>query len=200
MSLSIMDGEGNGTVAGVNGRNRLKVQAISDTGGAEATDRGDSYNINSGSITLTSSNKSAILYLKNNENQDLHITGTIVGMSPSTGGTAETIPVIEVIRNPTAGTIITSAVPVDINSNRNYGSSKEFSANAYRGAEGATITNGESHLIFFSGAGARLVTSINEVLTKGDSIGVNLTPQDSNTNMIIYCAIVCHLKDNLAND
>lgn len=198
MGLLIIDGEGNGNVAGVNARKRLKVQAINESVIFDATDRADSYTVNSGPVTLTTANESAVLYLKTNEDQPLHITEIIIGLQPTTGGTAVTAPTISVVRNPSTGTIVSNATAADITSNRNYGSSKQLTADVFKGVEGATVTNGTEHLFISCNAGSRVVVPVDEVLTKGDSIAVLVTPQASNTNMIVYAALPCYLKDDLS--
>lgn len=100
------------------------------------------------------------------------------------------------IRNPTAGTIISSTpTDVDINSNRNYGSATTLSVTAYKGATGDTMTDGEDHIIFFQGNSGRLFATINEVLPSSASIGIKFDPQTSNTSQDVYAALVCHLED-----
>lgn len=197
MPDSIRDGSGSGFLAKVNGNLRLYTNSVTVSEDQQATKIGNSYNINTGVITLTSANDTPILYVKNNETQDLHITAIAVGLSPSTGGSGG-IPKITVVRGPTAGTIVSNATAVDINSNRNFGSSNTLTVDAYKGATGNTMTGGEDHLILFQTSNGRLFATIDEVLPKGATIGIKFDPQAGNTSQDVYAALICHLED--AND
>jgi hypothetical protein len=193
MSKVIEDGTGTGNKAKVNGNQRLYVNGVVIDENLQATKIGNSYNVNSGIITLTDAVDTPIMYLKNNEEQSIHIDAIAVGIGPSTGGTGG-IPKITVVRNPTAGTITTGS-DVDINSNRNYGSSNTLTVDAKKGATGLTMTDGEDHIIFFQTSNGRLFATIDELLPKGQSIGIKFDPQASNTSQDVYAAIICHLED-----
>jgi len=188
----LRSGDGKGFLARVDGNLRLNTHSVTHTASAQANLDGDAYNINTGIITLTDAADTPILYVKNNESRPLFIEAIAVGVGPSTGGSGG-VPKITVIRNPTAGTTISNANAVDINSNRNYGSASTLTVDAYKGATGETMTDGDDHIIFFQNSNGRLFASINEILPKGSSIGVKLDPQASNTSQDVYCAFVCHL-------
>lgn len=193
MPDTIRDGAGTGYLAKVNANQRLYTQSVAINENLEATKRGASYNINTGVITLTNDDETPILYVKNNETQDLHITAIAIGIG-ITDGTA-TIPKITIIRNPTAGTI-TSGSNIDINSNRNYSSSNTLSVTAKKGATGSTMTDGDDHIIFFQTEKGRLFATIDEILGTGSSIGIKFDPQTtSNTSLDLYAALICHLED-----
>lgn len=192
--FKIKDGTGLGALAKVNGGGRLYTQAVTISENDNANKNGDAYNINTGIVTLTDAADTPIMYVKNNSEYPLHITSIAVGVGPSTGGSGG-IPVITVIRNPTAGTTISNANAVDINSNRNYGSQNTLSdVVAYKGATGETMTDGVDHLLFFQGSNGRLFATIDEILVKGSSIGIKFDPQASNTSQDVYAAIICHLE------
>ncbi len=195
MAEQIRDGSGGGFLAKVDSNQRLHVQSVITTSAFDATDRGASYNVNTGVITLTNAVDTPVLYLKNNETEHFHITAIAVGLGPSTGGSGN-MPQIHIIRNPTTGTIIESTpTNVDIVSNRNYGSSTTFDADAYKGATGDTMTNGSVHIIFFQGTSGRLFAPIDEVINRGDSIGIRILPQAGNSSMQVYAALIGHLTD-----
>lgn len=197
---TLVDGTGGGSRINIDQNNRMHVHAIDTPEAWRANEQGDAYNINTGVITLTDSVDTPVLYLKNNETRDLRIAAIAVGLGPSTDGSGG-IPKITVVRNPTVGTIITSTpTDVDVNSNRNYGSAKTLSVDAYKGATGDTMTNGEDHILFFQGAGGRLFATIDELLPKGASIGIKIDPQPSNSSMDVYCALICHLVDEADKD
>ena len=64
MAFSILDGTGTGKEAGVDTNNRLLTNTISEDISNHVTEYGGKYNINTGNITLTTANESAILYFK----------------------------------------------------------------------------------------------------------------------------------------
>ncbi len=105
--------------------------------------------------------------------------------------------IIDVIRNPTAGDIVTNANAVDMNSNQNYGSNKTLDANAYKGAQGeSVVTDGAQSIqsIIANGTG-RVVISLGAlVLPQGSSLAVNYTPRPGNTGQTINVAAACFLQ------
>ena len=122
MDVTIKNGNDGGIVEVVD--NKLQVFAISEGLSIASAKDGENYNINTGSITLTSATESAVLYMKNNETKNFIIEDIIVILGTSTGGTGDLA--ISLVRNPTTGTIITNAVNVDIVANRNFGSNREL--------------------------------------------------------------------------
>jgi hypothetical protein len=190
----IKDGSGGGYNAKVNENNRLYVNAVQKSNAMEANTKGNAYNLNTGGITLTNAADTPIMYVKNNEAQDLNVTAIAVGVGPTTGGTGE-IPEITIVRNPTGGTIVSNATAIDIESNRNYGSSNIIDIDAYKGATGDTMTGGTDSLYFFQTSNGRLFATIDQVLPKGSSIGIKFDPQAGNTSQKVYCALISHLSD-----
>ncbi|QDP62956.1 MAG: hypothetical protein Unbinned5081contig1002_61 [Prokaryotic dsDNA virus sp.] len=192
MPDTIRDGKGLGFLAQVTSRNKLAVDSVSTDIAVDENKRGNSYNINTGVITLTDAADTPVLYVKNNEDEDLVIEAFVVGLGPSTGGSGGYVEAT-VVRNPTTGTIVSGATDVDINSNRNFGSSNSINVDAYKGATGLTMTDGSDHLIINAGTSGRSFIGVNEVLPKGTSIGVKIDPQASNTSQDVYVALVCYL-------
>jgi len=193
MSEQILDGTGTGKKAKVDENNRLHTFSIVEDLSIEAAKNGRNYNINTGAISLTSANESAVMYLKNNEDFDFAIEDIIVILGTSTGGTGDLT--VEIVKNPTTGTIVSGASVADVISNRNFGSSRELTADVYKGAEGNTITNGSAFAdTTRSSAGTVIHFDADvEILPKGTSIGVNITPQPSNTSMSVKVAIIGYL-------
>ena len=195
MAEGIKDGS-TGKVARVDSNLRLHTQAKTTTSSEAANELGDAFNVNSGFITLTDAVDTPIIYFSNGEEKSIHIDSIVIGLGPSTGGVTTEPVKIRVLRNPTLGTTISNANNVDVNSNRNYGSSLTLSnSTAYKGATGETFTNGTDHLLIFGTAGSRSPVAIDEVLGRGDSIGVKIQPTTSNTSMEVYTALVLHLND-----
>lgn len=196
MSMIIQDGKGTGIVAAVTPTNRLCVDSVQITGQHSANHAGDAYNINTGIITLTSGSESAVLYFKNTDSTKIFVVNAIaVGLGPSTNGVSTEIPKITIVRNPTAGTVVSDATNVDVNSNRNFGMSTSLTADVYKGAEAKTLTDGTDHIIFYQVANGRLFAPIDEILPNGSAIGIKIDPQASNSSMTCYAALICHVED-----
>ena len=194
--MRIDSGTGESYSAKVDSENKLHTRTVSSTELQAEVRKGHAYNINTGEITLTNDTSTPVLYLKNNELNDLFVSGIIVGLNHSTGGSATDLCTVTVTRNPTGGTIVSNATAVDINSNRNYGSQNTLTADVYKGATGNTMTGDTDHIIAYNGDGGRLFLSIEEVLPKGSSIGIEVKAPSGNTSMACYAAIVCHLEED----
>lgn len=194
MSESIKDGTGQGYVAKVDENFRLYTSSVTVAKEDNSSLLGDSYNLNTGIINLTSANKSAGIYLSNNETRDIVITGIFYLIGNSTGGSGDML--ITVLRNPTEGTIVSNEISVEINSNRNFGSSNVLSASVYKGAEGYTFTNGTKILeSIFSQSPTRSFINPGSIrLPKGTSIGVEITPASGNTSLDVEFAFAIHLS------
>jgi hypothetical protein len=192
MPTSIKNGR-NGNTAKVDKKDRLHTFSITQSDAEAATEEEKSYNINSGLITLTTAGESGVLYFKNDETVNFHINAVVVILGPSTGGSTSDTTHIRIYKNPTTGTLISGASAVDVNSNRDFGSSATLSSSlAYKGAEGNTITDGSVHIESLVSPGSRAVFSIDEVLRKGNSIAVSYERNDSNTSMKVMAAIIGH--------
>lgn len=189
MPEQLRDGTGSGYLAEVDESNRLLTRSIEKSEDKEATENGDSFNINSGLITLTTDGESGILYVTNNDTTKIHVTGIVAILGPSTGGDSSDTTRVRIYKNPTA---FSSSTVVDINSNRNFASSKTLTGDFYKGAEGATITDGTTHIESLINPGSRVFFAIDEFLDKGNTIAVSYEPNDSNTSMKCMAAIICH--------
>jgi hypothetical protein len=194
MSTIIQDGAGTGNVARVRS-NKLFTHAVSEPEPAHSTESGDAYNINTGDIGLTSSTASSIMYIKNNETRELIIEAIAVGIGSA--GTTTDVSKVTIIRNPTS---VSYSTAVDMNQNRNFGSSKTLTADVYKGAEGATTTGGDSIIQFYMGAGTRLFAPINLYLPRGSSMAIELDTNTSSGTTNVYAALVCYLKDDDLRD
>ena len=192
MAEIIADGTGKGYQAQVDEKNRLRTLSVGRTIAEDAAKSGDSYNINTGTITLTSANQSGVLYIKNNGDNDVIIAQVGYLFGNSTGGSGDLN--AKLVFNPTGGDVISNATNVDININKNAGSSKSLSVDAYKGAEGGTLTGGDdAYLSLLPGDGRSYVINTGSIhLPKGSSLGVLLTPQSGNTSVgvQVFLAII----------
>ena len=195
MGFEIKDGTGTGNQVHVDASNRMSTVAVTRDHNGDATIRADSYNINSGLVTITSVDEQGLLYVKNNETRDLHIHTIIVILGPSTSGVTTDTTRVRIYKNITTGTLVSEANAADTVSNRNFGSSKVLDATAYKGDASSTITDGTIHIESLIDPGSRVPFPIDEILTQGDSIAISVEANDSNTSMKAMAAIVCYLTD-----
>ncbi len=202
MSEVVIKNAGTGDNAKVTTAGRLKVEAVNEDIKDHACDNGieQKYNINTGDVTLTSGAKTSMLYIKNNGTTGpLVVTSLIYNLGNTTGGSGDVL--IEVLRNPTAGDIITNANDVAIgpgvSANQNFGSNNVLSANIYKGASGETpFTTGDVTISTRSASNTgRILISLGAVIIpQGSSIGVNYTPPSGNTSQIVQFAAAVYLK------
>ena len=192
--MAILEDGASGRTARVNSDNTLATHSINITEAEHASDLGQSYNVNSGLITLTSAAESGVLYFKSNENINVHIDSFIIILGPSTGGSATDTTQVRVYSDPTTGTLISGAVDADTVQNRNVGSSATLDALAYKGATGNTITDGTILLESLVSPGSRAVFDIDVTVPKGKAIAISYEPNDSNTSMKVMAAFACHIE------
>jgi len=190
MAEEILDGSGNGYRAKVDEHKRLHVDAITFGRSEQEVELGNGYSVNTGTFSLTTANKSACFYMKNNEDFDIVITAMfyIFGSSNANGDIT-----VDVLKNPTAGTIISGAVDAEMAGvNRNFGSSLTLKDNTlvYKGAEGNTFTDGTKLISSIVQSKSRTPIIVGDiVLPKGSSIGFDVTPPTGNTAMNVQIGL-----------
>jgi hypothetical protein len=188
----IQDGKGTKNLAKVDGEGRLHTESVVQTFAEKVAFDGDSYNINTGTINLTSANTSGTLYMKNTGSENIVITAFFYLLG-NTNGTGDTL--VRVFRNPTTGTLIsggTAITPV----NRNFGSAKALSATVLKGAEGDTVTNGTVVVeSLFSGQGRQTVAVGAIILVPGNTIAFTIKPPTGNTSMDVQFAMAVYRQN-----
>ena len=192
--MAIIQDAATGKTARVNLDNTLATHSINITEAEHASDLGQSYNVNSGLITLTSAAESGILYFKSNEDVNIHVDSLVIILGPSTGGVTTDTTRIRIYSNPTTGTLISNAVNADTVQNRNVGATSALAADTYKGATGNTITDGDIMLESLVSPGSRAVFAIDFTIPKGKSIALSYEPNDSNTSMKVMAAFACHIE------
>lgn len=195
MSFTLRDGKGSGAEAKVTNDNRLSTAAITETEAVLAASKGERFNLNTGTITLTSANNTTLMYIQNQEDSDLVLQSVVYLLGNSTGGSGNAT--FNIIRNPTAGGIITNANTININANYNFGSNRTLSANCYKGATGETVVSGGSTLLstLLSSATGRIFIGLDSIiLPKGTSVAVNYTPPTGNTSQAVQVAFAAYVK------
>lgn len=184
-----------GNTAKVDDQNRVQAYSISQTESTAKALTGDGYNINTGTITLTSANPSSLLYLQNTDTVDWIVRRVFYNMSVSTGGSGDML--AEVVANPTGGTLISGGTDFEP-ANFNFGSVKQLVSECKRGAEGSTLTGGIQDAVstLIPAAGTRILISFDSVILKpGSSLGVTITPPAGNTSLKIQVGVNVHRGD-----
>jgi hypothetical protein len=196
--MIIENGVGDGTKAGVNKNNQLQTFAVTEDEAQSAAQKGNAYNINTGTIAFSanSTTRTSLLSLKNDEDIGFVITAIALGLGTRTATISDAANVF-IVRNPTAGDIIDSTpANVDINSNNNFGSNKTLKSTslAYKGADGdGATTGGSDHALLYMTDG-RLFATLNIDMPKGSSVAIEF---DGNTSgaFNVYAAIIGYVKD-----
>ena len=186
--MIIENGKGDGTKAEVNSQNRLEVQSTTTSQLSEAVKREATWNVGTGPITLTTATASAIFYMKNTGAKDLEIDLYVILARASTGGSG--LALVEILLNPTGGTIVSGATAVDTIAQMNTGSSNTPSANIYKGAQGNTLTGQTSILRSQNNSVPdRLLLPITTIVHQGGSVGIRYTPPSGNTSQIVEAVV-----------
>lgn len=199
--FSIKNGN-TGDIAKVDSNNRLHVASITEPEADHAADSSISqkYNINTGDVTITNATKLSLLYIKNTGTNDMVVTALIYNLGNTASGTGDVL--IEVLRNPNAGSIITNtndvATGVGVEANSNFGSTNTLTGNFYKGAVGETALSGQDGVYLTTRSSSntgRIVISLGKlVLPKGSTLGVSYTPPTSNTSQIVQIAAACYIR------
>lgn len=195
--MSIIEtGVGNGGYkAKVTEESRLHTSSVVITEDVLSTKNGRSFNLSTGLITLTNDSQTALLYIKNDEADDLIIDSVEIGFNTSTGGSATDMIEIYSIRTPTDGTLVSDATAIDIKCNRNMGEPFVLSVDAFKGVTGSTLTNGIDHSLTFMKPFSIKTISTTEILPKGSAIGYKVTPPSGNTSVVMYISVLCYLRN-----
>ena len=193
MAEQILDGAGSGKMATVGEDKRLQVRAISEDEAVHNGELGNSYNFNTGMISITGD--ATLMYFKNLADEQFIIKAIALGSFE--GLTHSDDPYITLVRNPTGGDLITDATAIAMNQNRNFGSSKTANANIYKGKISGTLTGGDDIAFLQVTPGGRSYYGIDFILPKGSSIGIKLTANVSSGTANYYCAIIGYFKDDI---
>lgn len=180
------DGSGNGYKVRIGPSLRMATESVTETLEELSINQGNGFNIATPRITLTTTNESALFYIKNNDDRELILTTVFVNSSNSTG-TLSNQPYFKVYRNPKTGTLIDNARLIEP-INKNYGSKEIITADIYYGAEGDTI-GGEDGIIDIPMPPrdvlplAEFVVTV--ILPKGSSYAHTYRPSTGNTSVDI---------------
>lgn len=181
MATIIQDGTGTGDRLRITPFNRLLAQSVTITEEDDAISRGEGYQIASGPVSFTSSTASSILYTKNDDDRDFVIDRCVLILGSAVGAGTTDDWTFQVLRNPTAGTLIDNAVAAGI-SNSNHGSANIPTGLNYKGVQGDTLTDGTGAAQPIKQSIDRIILPLGRRLPKGTSIGFKLTPPAGTTS------------------
>ena len=194
--MIIDDGTGKGISAKVDSDYRLYTNAVTREEVQLSVYLGSGFNINTGLVDVTNAGvDNAIWYLKNDGSEDVVIYEILIILGTSTGGVGDGT--LKVIRNPTGGTIVSGALTVEANVNRNFSSSNALEVITYKGATGSTLTGGDT-LGSTNRNGASVInfTSTPFLLKTGNTVGVTWSAATGNTSQSVRIATTVFIRTN----
>ena len=193
MATTIEDGSGRGFSVQVDNELKLRTRSVTESEFDKSTADGNAFNINTFFLTVTGSTETPLLYIKNNEDEDLVVAAWFIGTDNSAGSSTR-LSLLQVYPNVTTGTIITSGNDVEA-VNRAIGSSETLNADIKSGGDGFTASVAGITPVLFQtqGSSARAFGNVQIVIKKGGSLTVTyqqygLTSIDIYTGFQVYKA------------
>ena len=196
MATQLIDGTGSKRKAKITQNNELLTDSIVKSSRDQQALDGEAYIVGSGFVTLTSDLPSAILYFKNDGQDDLIITRFLVGVRSSVGATTTENHVRGIIyKNPTG---MTSGTGLDLSINNiNFGSSNTIDSTSEIGQEAAALVGGSPYLATVAPVEQLTSEEAATILPRGTSIGVLVIPPAGNstgTGIQVSVGINVHKK------
>lgn len=191
MSTQILDGSGSGYAAKVNSLNRLETFSIIENRVADVSKRtGLSFVLASDFISLTTTGSfNGIMYVKNESDKyDLYIDK--VRTCSDIMGNVQ----IRILRNPTAGTLVSDANLADQLS-ANVGKEEPFDGLAYSASgDGKTVTDGENFSQFINHSPGHSIQEYDGavIIPRGKSIAMVAKPSVA---MTLCAEIQCWFEE-----
>jgi hypothetical protein len=180
-------GSGGANLMGVTGKERAKIVGPSFSLADSESFEGKSYNLNTLETSITSGT-TAMFYLKNTGDNDIVLTGLFYNLYQATASKIT----IDVLRNPTAGDIVTTGTAISANENKNHGSNNSLSATIYKGADQDAFTDGTIYIQSTINGSSRVALNLGAIVVpKGTSIGVQITVSANTTASV---AASCYEK------
>jgi hypothetical protein len=200
MGRMVIEDPRTGDGAHVDANYHLHVESVNRDEKDQAAKFGWKFNINTGDITITNTTKITALYVKNTGDHDMVVNALIYNLGNTTNGTGDVL--IEVKRNPTAGSIITNANNVAVGAgqeaNQNFQSTNTMTGLFYVGAQGETAVSGGDGVSISTRSAAntgRILIGLGAMeIPKGAAFSVDYTPPASNTSQTIQIAAAVHIK------
>ncbi len=168
---------------------RLWTRAVTISTGLNAAINDDEYNVTIETLELTTDGESVLLYLRNDEIEDVDWAVTQITVTgAASDGSDDWLAAL--YTNVNTGTIIDTGTDININPFK-LGSTKPLLATALRGFEGAVLdgTTVVDRLVPLAPAAFTIPLDA-LVLPPGTSMGLSVTPPTGNTSMKVQIGVV----------
>lgn len=182
----IEDGTGQGASAGVTEDNQLETTSITTLNLTNIGLEGGGWNISTGTITLTSANKSALAYIENTGNDGLILRELIItcDQSNESGGTnnQKQTYLFEIETPIATENLPNTIVPRSVRQSKE----KSLSVVIKGGVEGSAVTSGITLSGRFIQGGTTEMVADGEALfflEPTDTLALTITPPAGNTSM-----------------
>lgn len=186
--FTLKDGR-TGKTAEVDSNNKLKTFSTSQPEETTSALNGDTFTINTGDLTLTTGNESGVFHAVNTDTVPWILTRLFFNVGTSTGGTGFWR--LKVIKNASAGTLISGGTPVTPE-NLNFGKASTLTSITLKGAEGDTVTDGINVInSIIPGASTRVLIADNPLIIEpGSTISITITPPTGNSSFLTQSGLV----------
>lgn len=168
----IQDGTGKGYLAKVNAENQLTVRALSETEFLDQSEKGESFNLNTGFVQITVGTETPLLYFKTNETNNVALVAWFIGLGLQ-GAVPTENALLRIYANPTA---VSGGVAV-LPQNRRIGSPRSFDFTALRQDAGTPLlaTPPSTPVLFQTQTpSSRVFGEVNLTLPRAQSVLVTL--------------------------
>ena len=192
--MRLDDGSGGGYKAKVDENYRLHTEGVVRDTLREGVYQGKAFNFNTGAMTLTSANESAVGYFKYDGDDPFIIEEILFILGATTGGSGDGT--AKIIKNPTGGTIVTNAVPIEVAQNRDFSSQLAVEGDTFKGAEGYTTTGGSTFADTTRSSFGTVIAfdAASIILRKGNSLACTWTPPSGNTSQSVKIAATGYIS------
>lgn len=181
--------------AKVNTEGQVATRSIVATETEHSISEGDAFQAYTGVVTLTTDAKQSLLYIKNNDVNDIFITSTTIGTGVSAGGVDNSV-LIESVANVVASDAIVTLGTDIMAYNANGGSAREFTGVIKKGPQAASV-NG----VPVSGVKADFTNGssfqLGLIVPRGGSASIEVTPPSGNTSMGITVTLSFHIVEQV---
>lgn len=183
MGFQIQDGTGSSRKVKVTDLNRILVDSITEERAVfNSIEVGNTFVVSTNFLSFTgvTGQEDGVLYLKNNSDKKM-----LIHHIKLWSGTGSQLTKISTYKNPTTGTLISSAIDATVE-NINFGSSNEYEGLAYQGnGTNLTVTNGSVWGRHYLGVGNQQMLMFMwngaVALEKGNSLAVTCEPPNGVT-------------------
>lgn len=191
----IVDGATNET-AQVDGQRRLRTRATTVSNALNASINSDQYNIDTEVLTLTDATDSALLWVRNRENEKINWSVPLLVITlGSSDGTGDLL--LKFYKNDGSSDIELTGTDPRIFS-FNLGSVKPLVVDAKQGGTGKSFSVSEFTDVLIDSAPTGVAIPLDSIIIEpGSSLGVSIVPPSGNTSMKVQASFsIIRLKED----